>query len=121
MNEAQRQATRNGRECRLKQASSGPLTGSQAATGLPAPPNPADYPPPSVVEAPEAYDYDADAPADEKFRRLGRRLAAVGDLFRHADPQSGLWQVVRGRGRVKSPCARRPTCRPSSWAGCGSG
>lgn len=55
-----------------------------------------DYPAPPVVENPEEFIYNADAPPDVKFRALGRRLNQFGDLYRHPDHGSGLVLVVRG-------------------------
>jgi hypothetical protein len=45
---------------------------------------------PTVAE----YLYALDAPADQRFMALGRRLAVAGDLFRHPEPRSGLIQIV---------------------------
>lgn len=57
---------------------------------------PQDYPPPPVLSAKETHFYHADAPAAEKYRSLGKVLAAVGDIYRHPDHGSGLIHIVRG-------------------------
>ncbi len=71
-----------------------------------------DYPIPRAFTTGQEFIWDEDLPAAERYRELGRRLAAVGDIYRrsryaggllHCPPQANVMPRVIEAGRDLAP------------------